>query len=196
MITLNFTCLHSASFTMPTNDARHYLNGMYIEINKDKTINYITTTGDMLIKTIQENAVNDSVPMKSFIMPHTIVNPVIKQVKALKSDFKCLELNKEGDTYSLSICSHSGLDNVMHFKAIDGTFPDYNRVIPPVKPENKIHNIGLDSKLLHDIGKAFKIFKNSNKACVNLFFGDSKTSVITIGNDEPNFHAVLMPVRF
>lgn len=196
MITLNFNCIHSASFAMPKNDDRYYLNGIYLEF-KDSKLNYIGTTGHTLIKVTQPEVMSDSYPMKSFIMPHTIVNAIIKQIKALKRNFKCLELTEEDGTYSLAICSHTELDNVMNFKAIDGKFPDYERCFSPVKAKDTLHEVCFNPELMLAVGKAINAFKGENGAgLTRLSLGADSASMITIGNDIPNFRAVIMPARY
>ena len=121
--------IDSTSFAMAQQDVRYYLNGMSLE-TEDNNIRTVATDGHRLAR------VEMPLPEGAHQMP-----PVIVPRKAVVEIRKLIEDNESDVSISLSeskLCCTIG-DTVLTTKLIDGTFPDYERVIPT--GNDKIMNV-------------------------------------------------------
>ncbi len=109
---------------------RYYLNGVCLEKIGDE-VNFISTDGHRLTyinalanEYCQFTAAEMGADNFSFIMPRDAIQEFLKTGKFL-SDFIQLELNKK----TVSFTFGAG-DVIKTYKLIDGTFPDWRKVIP------------------------------------------------------------------
>lgn len=150
-----------------TEETRYYLNGSYVHRKPDaKTLRVVTTDGHRMgiIDTDIE------MPERSMILPTETVN-------------HCLKLIATGGNEPVTIAMNGQLvmmskgDTEISTKIIDGTYPDYTKVIPP-----KSDNISaeLNSTIInrmHTLGMAMRQDGHMTQACaINL---DNKTADIT-----------------
>ena len=111
-------------FAISSEETRYYLNGIYIhstESNGAPVLRAVATDGHRLAR------VEMPLPEGADQMP-----PVIVPRKAVVEIRKLIEDNESDISISLSeskLCCTIG-DTVLTTKLIDGTFPDYERVIP------------------------------------------------------------------
>lgn len=106
------TLLAPVSFAVSTEETRYYLNGVYLHTKGDN-LAAVATDGHRLARHIAEYEVPD---FKGIIIPRKLVGLVPKgDIAVSLSDTKIRLVS--GDTTIAS-------------KLIDGTFPDYERVIP------------------------------------------------------------------
>ena len=111
-------------FAISSEETRYYLNGIYIhatESNGDPVLRAVATDGHRLAR------VELPLPEGAGQMPSVIVPR-----KAVVEIRKLIEDNESDVSISLSeskLCCKIG-DTVLTTKLIDGTFPDYERVIP------------------------------------------------------------------
>lgn len=105
---------------MPSNDIRHYLNGMLVQHNGTNT-RLICTDGHR-IHMVQEAGNNPAGAMIEFILPAA-------QVMALvKGKDQGVFLSYDTATKKISIQTSTGTTTV---DPVDGKFPDYLRVLAP-----------------------------------------------------------------
>ncbi|CTQ45689.1 DNA polymerase III subunit beta [Roseibium aggregatum] len=112
--------LKMVAFAMSDDAARHYLNGVHIDFEDGKA-NLVATDGHRLARKVIEV---DGVPGKAYTLPRPAV------------DFLSKYANGEV-TVSLSAnkITVGFLGGVYTSNLIDGTFPDYRRVIPETTKE-------------------------------------------------------------
>jgi DNA polymerase-3 subunit beta len=158
--TLDLNILRAANMAASTEQTRYYLNGVCVELTATATT-YIATDGHILFAYRQEIA-NDLIG--TWIIPSTI----IKQIKTNKHN-PYVTLSRVDDTSTGSV--HLKLENgiALVFEPIDGTFPDWRRVIPRnasdqgYKPKDG-SGIGYDPTLLARLWKAGDIISSPNTA--------------------------------
>ena len=101
----------ATQYAISTEETRYYLNGIYI-VGDGEKIEAVATNGSMLSKIITQS----EMPFSGVIVPRKTVSLTPKgSVKAFISS-RTIKIVKD----DLTIVS----------KLIDGTFPDYNRIIP------------------------------------------------------------------
>lgn len=102
---------NSTQFAISTEETRYYLNGMYL-VGNGEQIEAVATTGHILSKTTLES----DTEFQGIIIPRKTVGLLPKGMVKLRISRNKIEIVKD----DLTIVS----------KLIDGTFPDYNRIIP------------------------------------------------------------------
>lgn len=112
------------SYAMSNEETRYYLNGIYfhaVEEDGNKILRTVSTDGHRLART-QITLPNGAENIPGVIIPKKTVHEVRKLMEAGEGDVK-ISLS---DT-KIRIAYGNG---VLISKLIDGTFPDYDRVIP------------------------------------------------------------------
>ncbi|RLA07991.1 MAG: DNA polymerase III subunit beta [Gammaproteobacteria bacterium] len=127
--------------TMADNDARYYLNGMYIDIKNNNTI-VVAADGHRLTKSYIINKMEDF--SNSCIIPR---KAVLELVRILSSDAS-ENINILFSDNFLSIKTQN-IDFVT--KVINGTFPDYENVIPVLNNNSLILDLNKIKKALNKI---------------------------------------------
>lgn len=108
-------------FAMSTEETRYYLNGIFVHYNNGRMI-AAATDGHRLSQTIVDTGEEDLSTMPDLIIPRKTIGELVKLVSEYDGDIE-VSMSKSKISFeigSLSITS----------KTIDGTFPDYTRVIP------------------------------------------------------------------
>ncbi|UNU74256.1 DNA polymerase III subunit beta [Moraxella nasovis] len=128
-----FEMLGHTRFAMATQDVRHYLTGMLLEINEDK-LTAVATDGHRLA--VAHRALSKSydswaviVPGKAIVELERLLADLIKESKegdvvlGIDNDFLQVSLNfsDEGEL--------GGISTTLTARLIEGRFPDYRRVI-------------------------------------------------------------------
>ena len=223
--------LNLTAFAMSTEQTRYYLNGVYLH-NDGGNIRAVSTDGHRLAKAVSN--IVDQIP--GVIIPIKTVN----LMRSLLTDGNAkLSVN---DTKIKIDVGHS----VIVSKVIDGTFPDYSRIIPSgnkncvkFSADSASHAIGLVSLVSNEKTRAVRfeidadcvgfyvqdsysgnaretidaelsgdpiiIGMNSkyaldcmtlaNKGGISVEYSDALSPVLVKYDDEPEFIAVIMPVR-
>lgn len=108
---------------MGKKDFRSYLNGMLFDVTNEK-LKVVSTDGHRLgVYDIPCNAGFEN----KVIVPQAAVNDILKMVS--KADNASVEFGK--NSIKVSVC-----DMVMNSKLVDGSYPDYNRVVPKELPNH------------------------------------------------------------
>ena len=158
---------NKTQFAMAQQDVRFYLNGLLLEINPE-SINVVGTDGHRLAKTnlgIDKKNINE----QSCIVPRKAIQELTRSL----SDEKDCKISLLDNQASFTFSSVT-----LTTKLIDGTFPDYNRVIP----SETTTNILLDSKLLKPALQRVSILANEKFKGVRI---DIDNNRITISSENP-----------
>lgn len=133
------TLIEKSRFAMSTEETRYYLNGVYLHTSEDKKGNAmlkaVATDGHRLAR-VQTSLPDGAAGMPGVIIPRKAVNELKKLLEEQENEVE-LSLSETKIRFS------SG-DVVILSKLVDGTFPDYGRVIP----ENNTNIMEVDTKLL------------------------------------------------
>ena len=117
--------LGTTQFAISTEETRHYLNGIYMHAHEGNLLRFVATDGHRLARTSVPLPPNlDGMP--GIIIPRKTVDTIMKIAEAGKP----IHFSLSDSKIRLEIGSG---DVVMTSKLIDGTFPDYQRVIPTQK---------------------------------------------------------------
>jgi DNA polymerase-3 subunit beta len=111
-------------FAISQEETRYYLNGIYVhtlEIDGKQMLRAVATDGHRLAQ-VQLAAPDGSVGMPGVIVPRKTVGEIQRLVETPDSDV-AIELSDSKIRITIG-------DVVLTSKLIDGTFPDYERVIP------------------------------------------------------------------
>lgn len=103
-------------FAMSTEETRYYLNGVYVHADDDRNIIAVSTDGHRLAKVTQ----SADVAFPGVIVPRKTVMEIVKA-----SDIGEIAISVSQTKIKLDFGG-----TVIVSKVIDGTFPDYTRVIP------------------------------------------------------------------
>lgn len=107
-------------FAMSVEDTRYYLNGVYLHSSGD-TMKCIATDGHRLA--IAEMAKPDGLDLeKGVIIPRKTVNEVMKVLSETSGNIT-ISISQRKISFRVG-------DIVIQSKLIDGTYPDYDRVVP------------------------------------------------------------------
>ena len=159
--------LSKTQFAMAQQDVRFYLNGLLLEISQE-SLNVVGTDGHRLAKTdlvIEKKNINE----QSCIVPRKAIQELTRSL----SDSKVCKVGLVDNQASFSFASIT-----LTTKLIDGTFPDYNRVIP----SETSTNIMLDSSVLRPALQRVSILANEKFKGVRIDINKDK---ITISSENP-----------
>jgi DNA polymerase-3 subunit beta len=129
MTTLNLKTLAAVNLFASNESTRYYLNGVLVEARADHVM-YVATDGHRMmayrenLEPLEENAAPRLTG--DFIIP----SDVCKRLKPKSAKYSYQEtanLTREGDA-ALRLTTLDGTAHI--FKPIDGTYPDWRRVVP------------------------------------------------------------------
>ena len=121
-------------FAISTEETRYYLTGIYIHVtesNGERVLRAATTDGHRLAR-VEEPMPEGAATMPGVIVPHKTVNELRKLLDEV-SDHIEIALSDTRIQFRVGPV-------VLTSKLIDGTFPDYERVIP--KDNDKVLRVG------------------------------------------------------
>jgi DNA polymerase-3 subunit beta len=173
-------------FAISTEETRYYLNGIYFHVLGDSgaaRLRAVATDGHRLAKA-EVPAPEGSTGMPGVIVPRKTVGEVQKLIENPESEVK-VALSDSKIRFTIG-------DLVLTSKLIDGTFPDYERVIP--KANDKVLTLdkadferAVDrvSTISSDRGRAVKLSLSDDKMvlAVNNPDSGSATDEIPVGYD-------------
>jgi len=177
--------LAAVALAVAAEKARYYLQGVFIEATPSH-ITMTATNGDILLTAHHAIEAQDATTFSIIIPSETIA-------LALKAKAPELTLAVDGDGYKLGQIS---------FKPIDGTFPDYRRVIPKAIPENpSVDGTWFQSVYLSAFTKAAKLLVRGMSSLGNtnidgfVIYPDSLSPALVqfVGRDD--VFGVAMPYR-
>ena len=114
-------------FAISTEETRYYLNGIYLHAVEDGTpaLRAVATDGHRLAQA-QVDAPDGTSGMPAVIVPRKTVAEAQKLLDGLEED---VSVEVSDAKIRITATTQTG-EVVLTSKLIDGTFPDYNRVIP------------------------------------------------------------------
>ena len=158
---------NKTQFAMAQQDVRFYLNGLLLEISPE-LLNVVGTDGHRLAKTTT-TLDKKSITEQSCIVPRKAIQELTRSLSDEKECKVSLVDNHASFTFSqVSLTT----------KLIDGTFPDYNRVIPA----ETTTNIMLDTKILKPALQRVSILANEKFRGVRI---DIENNKIIISSENP-----------
>lgn len=153
--------------SMSTEETRYYLNGAYLAIENGDLV-AVSTDGHRLgIAKIAETGID----APNAIVPRKAVNHLIKILPGFEGEVTVRIDNR-------SIEFEAG-DLLFHSKLIDGTFPDYTRVIP----SNEDVVIKVDPQLLQQAIERVSIVTVEKTSAIKLVVEKDKITIIANSPD-------------
>ena len=118
--------MESVRFAIANEETRYYLNGIFVHVPDGSTCQFAAATNGNMLARYHLDVVDGAEAMPAIILPR-------KAVKVLGS-----LLDEEGGRVGVSVSTTKFRfaigQTVLTGKLIDGTFPDYSRVIPAANP--------------------------------------------------------------
>jgi len=159
------------SFAISTEETRYYLNGVYFHVHGDSTLRAVATDGHRL--STQDIELPDGVEDAfGVIVPRRTVAEVQRLAAEAQEDIRV--------SLSAGKIRFEFADVVLTSKLIDGTFPDYGRVIPQnnnriAKVERSDLQAALErvATISGERGKAVKFAFSSGKLLLSVTDPDS-----------------------
>ena len=178
---VNITKLLAANIFASTEHVRYYLNGVLFEVSEGKARIVATDGQRMIIFDLEGDEFGED---QSFIIPSSL----IKRIKAeRKTDIA-------GMTIKDGIISIEYAGAVFSEKAIDGTYPDYRRImIPDDKKQEFTPEIRFNPSYLGDFAKVNKILGRAKSSIVMTTY--SAEEPVKVTNRYGDYTAILMPMR-
>lgn len=116
------TLLERTKFAISTEETRYYLNGIYVHATEDGThVRAVATDGHRLAR-FEMEAPAGAEALPGVIIPRKAVNEIHKLLGDAGGDME-VSVGESRIRFSIG-------DTVLTSKLIDGSFPDYERVIP------------------------------------------------------------------
>jgi|WetSurMetagenome_2_1015567.scaffolds.fasta_scaffold01778_13 hypothetical protein len=131
--TINLRALHAVSLAVNHEETRYYLCGVFVEIEA-RQVRYIGADGKILVIHREEKAKADApnTLLGGFIIPTHICRAFKFKRKRQSDNFGILGSTDRTNVLTLNQPSEGS--DFRGFKVIDGTFPDYRRLIPTEVP--------------------------------------------------------------
>jgi DNA polymerase-3 subunit beta len=174
-------------FAISNEETRYFLNGIYFHKRKENNLSFLSivaTDGHRLAKFDSED--NDK-EIPGVIIPKKTVNELYKLLIDFSGSIK-INLNSNKIVFYIG-------ENILISKLIDGSFPDYNRVIPKdnnniLKINRQTFSLAVDrvSTITNDKSPIikFKLLKNiMNMSSVNTESGTATEDIATNYSGDP-----------
>jgi DNA polymerase III subunit beta len=178
--------IERTQFAISTEETRYYLNGIYLHavtVDNKPMLRAVATDGHRLAQT-QIDAPAGSESMAGVIVPRKTVGEIQKLVEETE-DAVDVEISDTKIRISIG-------DVVLTSKLIDGTFPDYGRVIPQnndkiLKVDRQEFTGAVDrvSTISSERGRAVKLALTEGKMTLSVNNPDSGSAVEELGVDYP-----------
>lgn len=161
--------LRQVEFAMAQQDIRYYLNGVLLEVDKNR-LNFVGTDGHRLSFTSQQ--LEQSYENWELILPR---KTVLELIKLLEDSNELVEIDVSNTQANFTF---SGIRLIS--KVIDGKFPDYTRVIP-----NGYHNsFTIDRLTLLLAMQRASILSNEKYRGIRMVLGKNSLCLISNNSDQ------------
>ena len=177
-------------FAISTEETRYYLNGIYLHavtVDKKPMLRAVATDGHRLAQA-QVPAPEGSEKMPGVIVPRKAVGEIQKLVEAGEGEVS-VEISDTKIRVTIPASGGNG-DVVLTSKLIDGTFPDYVRVIPQgnekiLKVDRSEFADAVDrvSTISSERGRAVKLALADGKMTLSVNNPDSGSATEELGVD-------------
>jgi DNA polymerase-3 subunit beta len=186
--------IDNAQFAISTEETRYYLNGIYFHVAESggaQMLRAVATDGHRLAR-IETPAPEGSAGMPGVIAPRKAVGEILKLLEDLSKDVT-IEISPVKARFRFG-------DVTLTTKLIDGTFPDYNRVIPQhndkrlvVDKEQFQKAVDRVSTISSDRGRAIKLSIGDGRMTLSVNNPDSGSASEEI---EVDYDSTPMDVGF
>ena len=166
--------IENTQFAISTEETRYYLNGVYlhaVEVDGRPMLRAVATDGHRLAR-VETPAPEGAAGMPGVIAPRKAVNEVLKLLEDPTQDVQ-VEISVAKARFQFG-------DVVLTTKLIDGTFPDYQRVIPAGNDKRLVVDkdpfekaVDRVSTLSSERGRAIKLSIADNKMTLSVNNPDS-----------------------
>jgi len=186
--------IEKTQFAISTEETRYYLNGIYLhtlEIEGELRIRAVATDGHRLAR-VELPAPEGSAGMPGVILPRKVVGEILKLLEDPEG-IVGVELSTAKVRFTVGPV-------VLTSKLIDGTFPDYARVIPlgndkRLTVERSDFTAAVDrvSTISSERGRAVKLSLNDGRLVLTVTNPDSGTATEEI---EVDYEAAALDIGF
>jgi DNA polymerase-3 subunit beta len=133
--------LRRVRHAMCREETRYYLDGVYLHhVAKVGALRFVATESHRLA-TADIGTAEGAETIRPVILSRTFVTEAIKGTSKRQDAFKPVHLSLHVDHAQLTYCDGTAIDGPF----VDGTFPDYERVIPRGEPQHGTATIARDS---------------------------------------------------
>ena len=182
--------IDKTEFAMALQDVRHYLNGLLLEV-QDGLIRAVATDGHRLAR-VEVPLPEGAKEMPNIIIPRKAITEVRKLIDDWSDDID-ISLSET------KICFSIG-DIILSTKLIDGTFPDYERVIPSGNDKNMRVNcndlseaVDRVSTISTEKSRAIKLHLSNNNLVLSANSPESGTAIEEL---EVNYNGEMIEIGF
>jgi hypothetical protein len=186
MINVNALMFRIAAECQSTEETRYYLNGVYVHPHPDEGALLVATDGHRLI-VIHDKTGKCSKPGIVAIDKKVLGNKLFHS----DGDDACITVDDEG-------IASVGVFRGQKTSLIDGTFPDYARVVLPVLELAKLQKYApasFNQSYVSAFGKVASMFGGDKSASMRLVsFTEMDPALIRFGSIDHAF-GILMPMR-
>jgi len=186
---LNLKALKAANLFASKEETRYYLNGVFLTVTERAAL-YVATDGHRLLchrEDLAEGAESNTLT-GSWIVPSTAID-AIKGGTGRFADAPATLAEIGNGEFRLDAPKGATI-----FKPIDGSFPDFRRVIPPAQdPEKAITPAQFNPHYYVSFGKAAELLGYCANAPHFHHSDASSPTPVTFGHHET--FGVIMPVR-
>jgi hypothetical protein len=189
---ISLNALKAANTCACTEASRYYICGVLLTVAARHSL-YVATDGHTMF-VHREDLKADADPntlLGSWIVP----SDAIAKIKSGKGRFAELPMDLKQDAEGRLVFERSG-DVLAVTKPIDGTFPQWQRVIPPaIEKGAKVERVHFNPLLLAQIAKAAAFLQITPNSCMVHTRASNEPCGVTFGGGNPQTFAVIMPVR-
>ena len=182
--------LAAVALFQSTEETKYYLKGVYIEAHPDGGVIMTATDGHRLGSYHDNEAGQPESPM---------ILPISREVLTALKNKKALAVSWKENKITVTFRGKAAADDYSEasFTAepIDGTFPDWRRVVPE-KPVTANNNFpAFNGSYLGDFGKAAALITGIKDGTVRILHSGDKNAALVEFPGNPDFTGVLMPIR-
>lgn len=174
--------LKSVNCATSTEATRYYLNGVFVEVIASH-IHYTATDGHIMLCSRQESSDVVGWPDGGVIVPRELINQI--KIGGLCEDFSA-RITSDGKMVKIVFRYQS-----IEMPAIDGTFPDYRRVVPQ-STDGTVAQFNME--LFARLVKAQRFFTNDCGPLGIAHNGDGP-ALVKFNRCDADIFGVVMPMR-
>ena len=178
-VQFDFRALKAAALCASSEETRYYLKGVFVELSDCGLLAVATDGHRLLVARPEYNAAGPNEPRFGIIIPLEVIARLKLVKHAFMGDLVC-----EAGAWRLE---YDGLS--IGFKPVDGTFPDWRRVVPK---ETNGETSQFNAAYLVAFAKASKIMGGDTRPAVA--YNGEGPALVTLQADIEAF-GVLMPYR-
>jgi DNA polymerase-3 subunit beta len=184
---IDMKLLKAVRFAASTEETRYYLQGVFVKTQGEYIV-LVATDGHRMIvaRHKRDEQDEDQYPNGVIIPPRLIDRIKIAKRRMNGNDDGVVTI--EGDTITIRYAGDVFVD-----KLVDGTFPDYTRVIPKGW-SNEVAQY--NPAYLLDFVKAVKIVSDNSKPSITVHYNGLDPAVVNLnGGNIYDWFGVIMPIR-